>query len=221
MSLAASGATTSIAPVRRSVAWVGWLVLWLALAATWAASLRWTLGAWAFGAGGRWQSVAMHDGRTYVTFSTLPLGSYRAWTVLPYADDQAEPDAAFPWGERARTFGWLAPPASDWTAVWPSRDNTLLDFAPADFVYRDLRIFGFLVTRLSDGSRAVAVASPGWVVLLVAAVPVVLRVRRSRRTIRWAAEGRCRSCGYDLRASPDRCPECGTEPVASPLKTVG
>jgi hypothetical protein len=45
-----------------------------------------------------------------------------------------------------------------------------------------------------------------------------LRFRKSRRALR-ARSGLCARCSYDLRATPDRCPECGTE-VSRSLASV-
>ena len=53
---------------------------------------------------------------------------------------------------------------------------------------------------------------------LIAAYLVIFAITFRRARIRWteakrAANGLCRKCGYDLRTSPDRCPECGTVPT--------
>ncbi len=56
----------------------------------------------------------------------------------------------------------------------------------------------------------VSVTCPHWFVfvalspgVMLPLVPVIRRRRRARR-------GLCVNCGYNLRASPVRCPECGT-----------
>jgi hypothetical protein len=50
---------------------------------------------------------------------------------------------------------------------------------------------------------------PYWLLQLLTLAPPIAFVWRRRRHSRRDAAGLCPSCGYDLRATPDRCPECG------------
>jgi len=50
-----------------------------------------------------------------------------------------------------------------------------------------------------------------WLIVTVTAVlPSIWLIARRRRQ---RGAGLCTTCGYDLRATPDRCPECGTVPA--------
>jgi hypothetical protein len=52
------------------------------------------------------------------------------------------------------------------------------------------------------------VTFPLWLAALVFGFLPAVRLLVRRR----GEPGTCRTCGYDLRATPDRCPECGTVP---------
>jgi hypothetical protein len=52
-------------------------------------------------------------------------------------------------------------------------------------------------------------AVPDWMLILAfSVVPTGWAISRGLR--RRDRSGRCATCGYDLRATPDRCPECGS-----------
>lgn len=59
------------------------------------------------------------------------------------------------------------------------------------------------------------VAIPYWALALAAAILPIARAAQWRRVSR-ASMRLCRVCGYDLRATPGRCPECGHLPAQVP-----
>src|SRR2546421_273699 len=71
--------------------------------------------------------------------------------------------------------------------------------------------------------RAGYVAVPNWLLAGgCAALPGCRAVRRWRRRRRGPNDGSpCPTCGYDLRATPGRCPECGVEPARGGADSVG
>jgi hypothetical protein len=55
-------------------------------------------------------------------------------------------------------------------------------------------------------------AVPFWLIVLAFATLPAIFALRALRASRRSIRGLCSTCGYDLRATPERCPECGTVP---------
>ena len=94
----------------------------------------------------------------------------------------------------------------------PASDVVRGSLAPEDVV----SMLGFTaahgrIQHLPGGSTLTGIDVPLWfVVTLTAAGPALALLHRRRRRLRGRA-GLCRRCGYDLRATPGRCPECGEQ----------
>ena len=57
---------------------------------------------------------------------------------------------------------------------------------------------------------------PYWLAALLTAAPALAWLESARRTRRRRGLDLCPACGYDLRATPGRCPECGMMAPARP-----
>lgn len=93
----------------------------------------------------------------------------------------------------------------EWVARWEGPQDYVgaIPDVPGTF---DRAGFGYYRVSLG-GYESWIVAAPAWLpAVLFALLPGARLLRRLRRR---AAPGSCRQCGYDLRATPVRCPECG------------
>ena len=74
--------------------------------------------------------------------------------------------------------------------------------------------WSFLGFELNSTQGAIDVGIPFWFIALLAILLPAWRIvtffRRRRHRL-----GICARCGYDLRATPDRCPECGAVPIGA------
>jgi hypothetical protein len=117
--------------------------------------------------------------------------------------------------DRATLPVFRNPPNYGWTCETLPDAEDFLALAPQVFPKSHRPTMGVFVGRSADGYGVftmILIPMP-FIVSLFAVVPVVAGVQlvRSRRRTRRIRAGQCVACGYDLRGSPDRCPECGRD----------
>lgn len=175
------------------------LLLCVATAALWLRSYdvedRW------ISAGEGWSPV---EGVDEVTCSAISLASYRGRFMIVRGEQWRYEIGETP----IAVQHWSGPPIGDWEAERAGRDR---------FGLARLNAVGYMGPQFPPWVIRVY-GMPQWpIVALCLAMPavrffVVPFARRARIRQRLIAH-LCPGCGYDLRATPGRCPECGKEQV--------
>jgi len=136
-----------------------------------------------FAPGGRLQGVASHRGQLLFCFSSADFGPDRAFTATTQTSSATEFD------EVRKAVA----------------DNLGPQWARAGLQFGVSKADAFGVT----GAKYALAVLPHWLVLLLVLPLPVPWLRHAREMRRRRTRRLCLTCGYDLRATADRCPECG------------
>jgi hypothetical protein len=160
------------------------LLLLLASVALWVRSYRRVDMAAFYLPGGRVQVAAAWRGGLFLFFSSVPIEN-RSWHDVDLALNQPLEEARGHWdlldAEAANKWSWR---------------GFSMHSKPRD-------------AFAQPGARFVLLRVPLWVIALLAAPLPAAALRRRLQRWRWRRANRCQNCGYDLRATSGRCPECG------------
>jgi hypothetical protein len=157
---------------------------------------------------GRWTAV---QGPTTSYIASLSRGN------LSIQIASISPDS-----QRPATWRWRWISGTVWDSIGSLRDASswsrvglirTLEFIP----YSDGELDRDPMISMSAQALCRSFVLPLWLVALVASLlPARWGMDRARQHVREQRrhQGRCSDCGYDLRSTPDRCPECGGVPAA-------
>jgi hypothetical protein len=155
------------------------------------------------GTEGKLQAIGSSDGALCLLLTNIPFGHERSWTAYFISSDNEQEGPEVMLVALSTSLLTVRPS----TPSWLSTVGTPPGYGVLGF---SLGKSQRGVVMEIDDSRIVYITLPHWLAVAVFGLTgLSMLVSPSARRARRRSAGLCEQCGYDLRASLERCPECG------------
>jgi hypothetical protein len=188
------------------------LLTTLSLVLCLATAVLWPMSYWSYARFDGYQWASVRDRRqgttmfrsSHETLATVAAGGAQFRTASYQAPERSVVEERT-WYQSGRRLSGGGYPLSPSPGPGKIASVTALGF---ELIVCDYR--GPAPTGASVIQNEFSVTLPLWFLVAAFATPPVLWARARRRRRLEAEAGKCPACGYDLRATPGCCPECGT-----------